>query len=188
MRRGLRIRQRARCKDPRRGGVGVYREQRSPPDRCKNLRGVGRLGPIEYDQLRHAEQRADQRIGEGLMHAREPLTQQRGVRVRPLRFEIPERGAIVDVARELAVVECEGLVRNERRDALTCNRLNARIVIADEHASARRLDDAGREQRDDRRFLRAMRIGARRARLARGRASPDRRRAPSRDERRVPHA
>ena len=132
----------------------MYGEQRSPPDRCKNLLRVGRLGAIEYDQLRHAEQRADQRIGEGLMHARESFTKQRGVRVRPLRFEIPKRGSIVDVARELAVVECKGFVGYERRDALTRNRLNARIVIADEHASARRLDDAGREQRDDRRFLR----------------------------------
>ena len=69
----------------------------------------------------------------------EPLAQERRVRARSLRFEIPERRAIGDVTIELVFVERERLVRNERGDALACDRLNARIVIADQHASARRL-------------------------------------------------
>ena len=128
--------------------VDVGRKQRASRHQIEDERRVDRLRPVENDQFRHSNQRADQRICEGFVHVCQTLAQESGVRVRASRLDAPQSGTIIDVPKKLILLERKRLVRHQSRDAFARDRLDARIVIVDQHAPARYLDDAGSEQRN----------------------------------------
>ena len=89
--------------------------------------------------------------------------------LRAPRLDIPQRGAIRDVACKLAVVERERLVRHQSRRG-ACSRPIARADRSRRSARIRStaLTIPARHQRDDRRIARRRDTAARFARPARG--------------------